>query len=61
MNNTSTQTDDHHHIRITPELASMLDDVSRRHDKPPEILMDMAIRAMHATIPKSKRTKSTTK
>jgi len=43
------------HIRITPENAMMLDAISRRHGKPPENLIDTAIRAMYASIPPTER------
>lgn len=42
-------------IRITPENAMMLDAISRRHGKPPETLIDTAIRAMYASIPPTER------
>lgn len=42
-------------IRITPENAMMLDAISRRHGKPPENLIDTAIRAMYASIPPTER------
>ena len=42
-------------ISITPEAASKLDAISRRHGKPPETLIDTAIRAMYASIPPTER------
>jgi hypothetical protein len=50
-----TQNPDDLHIRITPENAMMLDAISRRHGKPPETLIDTAIRAMYASIPPTER------
>jgi len=51
----SQNPDDPPPIRITIETAMMLDAISRRHGKPPENLIDTAIRAMYASIPPTER------
>lgn len=42
-------------ISITAETASKLDIISRRHDKPADALIAMAVDAMYASIPMAAR------
>jgi PIN domain nuclease of toxin-antitoxin system len=42
-------------VTITPETASKLDVISRRHDKPADVLIAMAVDAMYVTIPPTER------
>jgi len=48
-------------ITITPEMAAMLLSASKRHDKPPDVLIEMAIRAMYAATPPTARKRKNVK
>jgi len=48
-------------ITITPELAAMLTFVSQRHNKPPDALIEMAIRSMYAATPQTARQRDAAK
>jgi predicted transcriptional regulator len=55
MNKETTTTTTTTTITITPETASKLDVISRRHDKPADVLIAMAVDAMYVTIPPTER------
>ena len=57
---TMTQTDDHH-IRLAPELSTMLANVANRHNLTPDELIGMAIRTMNAALPAQHRFKTKTR
>jgi hypothetical protein len=48
-------------ISITPETASKLDAISRRHDKPADALIAMAVDAMYASMPMTARKRESNK